>query len=204
MPSKITPLITNQIYHLYNRGVDKRVIFNEKKDFLRFYNCLHLFNTIEPTTNYRLATGPKNDTEKLVSISAYSLLPNHFHLVAEQKVEGGISEFMKRVSTGYASYFNEKYDRSGSLFQGKFKRKLVVNDEYYNYLFAYVNENHWVHNVQVSAEICYSSSVHYQKKAQSKLISKAVSEFTYNHKEAVDLAQEIYKNRLLAKAELFE
>jgi hypothetical protein len=144
--------------------------------------------------NYRLAQGSYSDgSKKLVEINAYSLLPNHFHLIVEQLVDGGISEFMKRLSGGYTNYFNEKYDRSGSLFQGKFKRVHISSDEQFNYLFSYVNENHSVHDLSFERQICHSSSLHFQGIMKSKLISN--NDITYRYKEAVLLAKDIFKKR---------
>lgn len=202
MPSKIEVLITDEIYHIYNRGVDKRVVFNDKPDFLRFYNCLHLFNTIEPVINYRLATGPKTQNDTLVNVIAYALLPNHFHLILKQNVDNGISEFMKRMSAGYTSYFNQKNERTGSLFQGRFKRKCIITDEYLNYLLSYVNENSTVHGICMPDDVCYSSSAHYSGTAKSKLIKESVG--SYLKKDAQLLAQDIYKKRLLSKSVIFE
>jgi putative transposase len=194
MPRINTPLVSGERYHIYNRGVDKRVVYLDIEDYLRFYQTLAFFNTPEPTMNYRLAQGSYSDgSKKLVEINAYSLLPNHFHLIVEQLVDGGISEFMKRLSGGYTNYFNEKYDRSGSLFQGKFKRVHISSDEQFNYLFSYVNENHSVHDLSFERQICHSSSLHFQGIMKSKLISN--NDITYRYKEAVLLAKDIFKKR---------
>jgi len=89
-------------YHIYNRGTDKRKIFLEKWDYVRFLN--------EP---------------KLVDIICYCLNSNHYHLLVKQTTKNGISKFMHKLSLGYTSYFNDKYRRIGSLFQGKYKFKPV-------------------------------------------------------------------------------
>lgn len=68
-------------------------------------------------------------------------MPNHFHLLVREKREGDISLFMKKLSTAYAMYFNKRYDRSGTLFEGRFKAKHVDTDEYLKYLFAYIHLN---------------------------------------------------------------
>jgi putative transposase len=96
MPKSITIPITNESYHVFNRGVDKREIFIDKLDYLRFYQILDLFNSLEPIVNYNQAKHTHAE-KKLVEIQAYSLLSNHFHLILKQLVDGGISEFMKRV-----------------------------------------------------------------------------------------------------------
>lgn len=204
MPQKIVPLLEDEFYHIYNRGVDKRDIFLDKEDYLRFYQSLYVFNVVEPTINFNSAKAKlKNITnqETLVEIVAYSLLPNHYHLLVKQCSENGISEFMRRLSTGYTSYFNQKNKRSGSLFQGRFKRVHVGTDSQYNYIFAYVNENHFVHNVDINREICHSSSMHYQGISSSKLIKQKDDRTIYNVSANVDLARGIYLKRKSAKVD---
>jgi putative transposase len=68
-------------------------------------------------------------------------MPNHFHLIIKQKEDGGISNFMHKLGTGYSTYFNQKYGRIGSLFQGRFKAVLVENNEYLSYLHYYIHLN---------------------------------------------------------------
>lgn len=201
MPQKIIPIIENERYHVFNRGVDKRDIFLDKADYLRFYQSLSLFNSKFAVVNFDsalLQEKRKLTISPLAKIYAYSLLPNHFHLIIESVDAGGLSEFMRRVSSGYTSYFNQKYERSGTLFQGTFKRVLVENQEQYQYLFAYVNENHFVHGVTIEREICHSSSLHYQEIAKSKLI-RSIPERPYQYKDNIALAMSIYEQRTVAK-----
>lgn len=205
MPQKIVPLVCDELYHVYNRGVDKRETFLDKEDYLRFYQSLNLFNTIEPTINFdsaKIKFKKNNEQKTLVEIKAYSLLPNHYHLILKQNYDNGISEFMRRISTGYTSYFNQKNERSGSLFQGRFKRIHIATDEQYNYLFAYVNENHFVHNLNFDREICHSSSLHYQKVANSKLIKNGVNDIKYNFESNVSLAISISIKRKKFKLDI--
>ncbi|MFT5037395.1 MAG: putative transposase [Candidatus Azotimanducaceae bacterium] len=198
MPRKIVPLVTGEKYHIYNRGVDKRKIFSSKNDYLRFYQSLLLFNTIAPVQNFRLAKSERRTLNSpLVWLEAYCLLPNHFHLLLSPCVEGGISEFMKRVAGGYTSFYNEQYERSGSLFQGTFKRVHIENDEQYRYVFAYVNENHSVHNIKIVREIYHSSSLHYQNIARSRALNSELLHQEYNHAQGVKLAQMIHTKRKL-------
>ena len=204
MPQKIVPLVCDESYHIFNRGVDKRDVFLDKEDYLRFYQSLYLFNTIEPVINFdsaRVKSKNQVEQETLVEVVAYSLLPNHYHLILKQNFENGISEFMRRVSTGYTSYFNQKNERSGSLFQGRFKRVHINSDALYNYIFAYVNENHFVHDLSLVREICHSSSLHYQRLATSKLIKASEINQSYNFSENVSLAQDIYRKRRSLKAD---
>ncbi len=156
----------NEYYHIYNRGVDKRDIFIEKIDQIRFIKSMVGFNTIKPVGSLYHADRLKNDvftkhtnSKQLVEIVAYCLNPNHFHLILRQLEDGGISEFMKRLSGGYTYYFNDKYQRSGSLFQGTYKYKHIDTTEYLNHLSVYVNLNYKVHKLSKSSDqVFYSSS----------------------------------------------
>jgi putative transposase len=79
--------------------------------------------------------------EPLVDILAYALMPNHFHLVAKERSEGGISRFMLKLMTAYSMFFNTKYERSGPLFTRPFRSKHVDSDAYLRWVFAYVSLN---------------------------------------------------------------
>lgn len=149
MSNRKVPLSDGEYYHIFNRGVDKRQIFMDTQDVSRFFLCMQIFNKIEPIGSL-LEYGSdvrqnSDDKDILVSIVAYCLNPNHFHLILRQEVEGGISEYMKRLSGGYTWYFNNKHDRSGALFQGRFKSKHIDTDNYLKYVSAYVNLNDRVH-----------------------------------------------------------
>lgn len=112
-------LTVGEIYHIFNRGVDKRKIFSDKKDLERFFTSMQIFNCIEPVGSLyeQSFLKEKEESKPLVKFIAYNLLPNHFHFILEQIEEGGISQFMKRLLGGYTWYFNNRHKRSGSLFQ---------------------------------------------------------------------------------------
>ncbi len=118
----------------------------------RFFKGLVEFNAVDPIgslyENSREQRGGETATaqEKLVNLVAYCLNSNHYHLILEQLVDGGISEFMKRIG-GYTWYFNNKYERSGSLFQGVFKDVHIDSNEYLLHASAYVNLNNRVHKL---------------------------------------------------------
>ncbi len=146
------PFITGEYYHLYNRGVDKRVIFKSKKDYERFMMLLYVTNT--QTENFRLDNliNQQHKTfneillldkgKLLVSIGVWGLMTNHFHLLVRQEVDGGITKFMRKVGVGYSMYFNIRYERTGALFGGLFKSKLIgVDDNYMRQLFGYIHIN---------------------------------------------------------------
>ena len=142
--------VPDEYYHLFSRGVEKRKIFLYKKDYDRFLALLYILNQEDHfhVSNF-LNKGQKNilDLYKqergqpLVSILAYSLMPNHFHLVVQEIIEGGISTFMMKLLTACSMYFNTKYERSGSLFVHPFRSEHIGDDAYFRYLFAYVHLN---------------------------------------------------------------
>ena len=105
------PPATGECYHIYNRGVDRRQVFLDKKDVGRFLLCMRMFNSIEPVLGLREVLESSNqklsNKPKLVDIIAYCLNPNHYHFILCQLVDGGIAEFMKRVNGGYTWYFNK-------------------------------------------------------------------------------------------------
>jgi putative transposase len=82
-----------------------------------------------------------NREENLVDIGAYCLMPNHFHILLTPRAVSGAQIFLQKLSTGYSMYFNKKYNRTGSLFEGKFKSKIADSDEYLKYLFSYIHLN---------------------------------------------------------------
>lgn len=132
--------VEGEYYHLYNRGNSKQIIFHDVQDHQYFMNLLTIMNT-----EFRLKTREVNESsvkgENIISVGAYCLMPNHFHLVVKQEKEKGITMFMLKLSTAYAMYYNKKYKRTGSLFEGKFKSKYAGEDSYLKYLFAYVHLN---------------------------------------------------------------
>jgi len=139
--------VIGEYYHVYNRGTDKRNIFIDEKDLLRFWESLSDFNQIEPIGSmYEFSFKKKSKeiikkTNPLVQFIAYCLNPNHFHFLITPIQEKGIEKFMQRLGNGYTKYFNNKHKRSGVLFQGKFKSKHIDTNEYLLHLSAYINGN---------------------------------------------------------------
>ena len=148
-----------EIFHCYNRGVDKRTVFEDAQDFVYFLQMLRYFNSSEVVGSLRMLKN-KSQIQPPVTILAYCLLPNHYHLVLRcNDVEGGLSKYMQRVGGGYTMYFNNKNKRSGSLFQGKFKAKHIDSDTYLKHILAYVGYNNIVHNIYEVG--FYRSSINY-------------------------------------------
>ena len=145
------PFITGEYYHIYNRGIDKRIIFKSKKDYERFMMLLYLANSddsfrLDNILNKQYKTFSEvlvlDKDEPLVSIGAWCLMTNHFHLLIRQEVDGGVTKFMRKLGVGYSMFFNIKYQRKGALFGGLFKSKLIgVDDNYMRQLFGYIHIN---------------------------------------------------------------
>lgn len=150
MGNRNIQFVPEEFYHVYNRGVDKRNIFNEKKDVQRFLQSMREFNTVEPIGSLyenSFQLNKPNIYKPLVNIICYCLNPNHFHFILQEVEENGISSFMKRLAGGYTWFFNKKYQRNGSLFQGVFKAKHITDNGYLMYASAYVNLNNKVHKL---------------------------------------------------------
>ena len=145
----------DEYYHIFNRGVEKRDIFSDKSDLDRFFQSMDEFNTLSPIGSIYAASFHKNKQvtnlidrpERLVSFICYCLNPNHYHFILQQITGRGIEKFMHRLGLGYTNYFNKKYRRSGSLFQGTFKANHIDSNDYLLYASAYVNLNNKVHQI---------------------------------------------------------
>ena len=146
----------DKIYHVFNRGVEKRDIFLSDGDRWRFLQGMYLFNDKESSTNllWRLEREKGKmhfgilkeymkieeiNRKPLVQIMADCLKTNHFHFLLKEITEGGISKFMQRLATGYTGYFNKKYERVGHLFQGSFRAVEIQGDNQLHYILAYIN-----------------------------------------------------------------
>ena len=147
------PLVTGLYYHIYNRGVDKRDIFMNKADLDRFSLSVKEFNAVKPIGSIKerlielKELSGVQPPKPLVSIVCYCFNPNHFHFILKQEVDGGISEFFKRLLGGYTTYFNLIHKRSGALFQSRFKSNLINDNAYFLKIRPYVHMNHLVHDI---------------------------------------------------------
>ena len=144
--------VNEEIYHVYNRGVEKREIFIDDRDRFRFIHDLFEFNDEESATflyykkpflqSYETKSHRIEHKRKLlVEILVFTLMPNHFHLLLRQRRENGIADFMHKLGVGYAMYFNQKYERTGSLFQGTYKAVLVNQEPHFIHLPYYIHSN---------------------------------------------------------------
>jgi putative transposase len=134
----------DEYYHLYNRGVEQRVIFLDNADRYRFLKLIYLCNSHLPVDISEIPEGEAFRQEKgetLVDIGAFALMANHFHLLVKEKGVGGISKFMNKVCTGYTMYFNKRYKRKGVLFQGVFQATHMNTDPLLEYIYSYIHLN---------------------------------------------------------------
>ena len=140
MADRKHPFVIGEYYHLYSRGVEKRKIFLDQNDYSHFTFLLYICNTLKSIKLRDL--GKKFERgESIVEIGAYCLMPNHFHLLVKEKQENGISTYMRKVMTAYSMYFNKKYGRTGTLFEGVFKSSYCTGDVYLKYLYSYIHLN---------------------------------------------------------------
>lgn len=146
MPERKHRFTFGEYYHIYNRGNSKQTIFLDVNDHVRFQRMLFLANgsvsvRVNDVRDNKVAFYSFDRGDALVAIGAYCLMPNHFHILLTPLVDGGVSLFMQKLTTGYSMYFNTRRERTGSLFEGKFKSKHVNDDVYLKYLFSYIHMN---------------------------------------------------------------
>lgn len=152
MPGRITPLASGELYHIYNRGSEKKNIFTQSYDYKRFQQTFHYYQYQGPkpkfsNSKHGIFTFTPISEDKLVEILCYCLMPNHFHFLIRQIKNKGISIFLSQLSNSYTKYFNTKYKRVGPLLQGAFKAKLVDNDPQLLHVSRYIHLNPVVSNI---------------------------------------------------------
>lgn len=172
MPAKnrIKQYIENSYYHIYNRGVEKRIIFLDQQDVAVFLSYLKEY--LLPKYNDKLSqilTNPAatpqekdqalralrlNNFSNEITLLAYCLMPNHFHFLIRQKNPGSIDGFMNSLCTRYTMYFNKKYKRVGALYQGVYKAVLIVTDEQLLHLSRYIHQQAINSNLEQEIQPC--------------------------------------------------
>jgi len=212
---------TGEYYHIYNRGVDKRDIFIDKWDYIRFLQSMREFNQAEPVGSLYVqqelkrkeklknkAPGtfkrlPEPKRKLLVNVICYSLLSNHFHFMLKQVTDKGISKFMHKVSMGYTNYFNFKNNRSGYLFQGRYRAIHIKSDGHLFQLSGYINGNAEIHKITKAENWPWSSYLDYVGLRQGTLCKKQeiLNEFK-NINEYKNLIKIIIKESKQGKEEM--
>lgn len=147
MTMRVEPYSVGSHLHVIKRGARGLEIVRDDSDHWRFIRMLHLlndehfdkdwyFSAKDKPIFYRPESWAKR--EPIVDILAYTLMPNHFHLILFEIKEGGASKFMKRLGQSMTNYTNEKYQEHGSIFQGSYRSRTIGTDEYLRYVAAYV------------------------------------------------------------------
>jgi putative transposase len=154
-------IVPNEFYHTYNRGVEKRNIFLDDKDYIRGVHDIYEFNDENAVSNFKYRLDRLSQTEIsrdlyrdrisiderqkqrkiLVDLMCWCLMPNHYHFFSRSKIKDGLSKFHQKFGIGFTGYINLKYKRNGVLFQGKYKRVRVINDSQASHLVCYIHSN---------------------------------------------------------------
>ena len=149
-------IAVGEYYHIYNRGVCKKVIFKDDKDRIRFIFLILYFQAdnnfpqisriVTSYVKHRVFDIGNDVKSKLISkrfveLTAFTLMPNHFHLIVKETKEGGMGKYMQRVLNSYTKYFDTRYGISGHLFEGPYKAVHVEDNEQLLHLSAYVHLN---------------------------------------------------------------
>lgn len=170
MPARnsLKQYLENSFYHIYNRGVEKRVIFLDSQDYAVFLNYLKEYllpkdekGLREQLSNPNIGYREKDKILKLlrlnnfcdeITLLAYCLMPNHFHFFIKQKSTQSIDKLMNSLCTRYTMYFNRKYKRVGSLYQGVYKAVILETDEQFVYLSKYIHKQAKTHSLRSQGE----------------------------------------------------
>lgn len=198
-------------FHCFNRGVEKRKVFENEFDANRFLMTLYLANGTRPIGLYNerkpelVRTFDADRGDPIVSIGAYCLMPNHFHLLIKEIMKGGIARFMQKVGTAYTMYFNAKNERVGNLFMKPFRARHVGDDYYFQQVLQYIHcnpaelyEPEWklgkVKNMKLLQEKLieypYSSLRSYEAKANNPILSR----------DGFEIADQLPLSRMLKEA----
>ena len=151
MPRRNIQIVNQEFYHIVKRGVEQRKTFLDDEDHLRCVNSFLVFNDKNPAPwqsrifwdkrSPRFLTQTDYTSKKpLVEIHAFTLMPNHFHLLVRQLIENGIQLFMQKLG-GYSQYFNQKYGREGGLFPDRYKIIHIETEHQLKNTFVYIWTN---------------------------------------------------------------
>lgn len=144
--------VNGEVYHLLNRGVEKRQTFTQKRELQRATDTFVYYRFADLSFRFshfmrldkdsrEIFSSKLKDNMKQVDILAYCLMPNHFHFLVRQNIDKGISKFMANFQNSYTKYFNTKNDRVGPLFQGLFKAVHIESDEQLMHVSRYIHLN---------------------------------------------------------------
>jgi putative transposase len=177
MPYRTVLFENDSFYHIFNRGVEKRKIFLEEKDYDRFLQILYYYQFSGPKPKFsnrkRFKSKDYSSNPKIVEIVCYCLMPNHFHLLLKQLKDNGIQEFLAKISNSYTKYFNTKNDRVGPLFQGSFKAVEIESDVQLLHVSRYIHLNPYVADLVKDLNVyLYSSYPDFIDLAKGQICNK--------------------------------
>lgn len=208
------PFVNGEFYHIYNRGTDKRSIFQDNYDLRRFFQSIAEFNVKKPIGSIFENSFRKGESKqlghpmsKLVDFACFSTSQNHYHFMLKQLVDGGIEKFMQKLGNGYTKYFNHKYKRSGVLFQGRFKSVHIDSNEYLLHLSVYINLNNTIHGKlghPMSKSMSKSSWIEFTKSRGASLCQSKniILDQFKDRQEYIDFAERVVGGIIERKGDL--
>lgn len=152
MPRRKTPLVEGQVYHVFNRGINKQPVFFTPKNYKRATETIKYYLIQRPPIRYskfrelpdirrnELMDSIKNQ-KRGVEIIGYVFMPNHFHFILKQVSDGGIKDFIRNFQISYTKYLNTLNNRTGPIFQGQFKAILIEDDDQLHHIVRYIHLN---------------------------------------------------------------
>jgi putative transposase len=145
MPSRKVPLLSGEYYHVYNRSAFGVGLFENEREAKAFEKALIYYTLIKPPRRLSLEKRYKenitNFDERLVSILAYCVMPNHFHLLLKQEVDEGISTYMRRLTLSFVRYYNSLHRQRGPKFESFFKSVLIESENQLLHVSRYIHLN---------------------------------------------------------------
>jgi len=153
MPTRLEPFVNANIYHIFNKTIDQKRVFQSDKYSQEFYQRLIYYRSTNSTRSYSDIDKLNKETQEIINqdifiekdyqikVLSYSFMPNHYHMLLSPLTKNGIPLFMKKFNGGYAKYFNERYNRTGALFEGKYKRIIIKNEAHFIHIPYYIHLN---------------------------------------------------------------
>lgn len=186
MPGRKVPLVTGEIYHVFNRGIDKRPTFTQDAEYIRAIEAIIFYRLIGqpcPLSKFLCLDAQKQAELRLalngkisISLIAYCLMPNHFHLLIRQEVDGGISKYLSNFQNSYTKYFNAVHERNGPLFLNQFKAVRIESEEQLLHVSRYIHLNpyssHMIDSIRKLPDYPWSSFKDYVDESVNNEISR--------------------------------
>ncbi len=156
MPRKPREFVAGGIYHVFNRGNNRRILFEEPQDYRCFKAMLH-----------------EGKGRERVKIYHYCLMSNHFHLLIKSERAESLAKFMHWVQLGYARYFKKKYQTTGHIFEERYRSPRIAEESYYLQCGRYIERNPVKALLVAKAEdYTYSSARYYARGLQDALVTE--------------------------------